>query len=138
MAARKQPKAKPAPSFGANDQIVADPERGLEWSPTLGEPADWKRAGEIAKAYRGGGHTDWRLPTPAELVTLVDYDRHSPAANTDLFPDMKAGAYWTNKPLASPPRDYAWYVYFSYGYVHYSSQNDRAFVRAVRGSRARQ
>jgi hypothetical protein len=138
MAARKQPKAKPAPSFGANDQIIADPERGLEWSPTLGDAVNWKRAGEIAKAYRGGGHTDWRLPTPAELVTLVDYDRAHPAANTDLFPDMKPDAYWTNKPLKSSPRVYAWYVNFDNGGVGCNDQSNRAFVRAVRGSRASQ
>ena len=38
--------------------------------------------------------------------------------------------------IASSPSDYAWNVNFNNGNVNYNNQNNTAFVRAVRGSRA--
>ena len=132
------PRKKAAAPAATNDSIVSDPKTGLEWSPTLGERVNWKTAKKVAEAYRGGGHDDWRLPTIEELITLIDFSRFNPAANTDLFPDMKSSWYWSSTLDASSPGDFAWCVGFSYGYVNGSSQYDAAFVRAVRGSRAGQ
>ena len=132
------PRKKTAAPAATNDSIVSDPKTGLEWSPTLGDRVNWKTAKKIAEAYRGGGHNDWRLPTIEELITLIDFSRFNPAANTDLFPDMKSSWYWSGTPDASSPGDYAWSVDFDGGVVDYGSRNNTAFVRAVRGSRAGQ
>ena len=131
------PRKKAAASAATNDSIV-DPKTGLEWSPTLGDRANWKTAKKVAEAYRGGGHDDWRLPTIEELITLIDFSRFNPAANTDLFPDMKSSWYWSGTPDASSPGGFAWLVDFSSGYVNNDYQGNSAFVRAVRGSRAGQ
>ena len=134
MATRK----KPAASAASSDSIVADPKTGLEWSPTLGERVNWKQAKKVAEAYRGGGHADWRLPTIEELITLIDFSRFNPAANTELFSDMKPNFYWSGTPDASSPSVCAWLVFFSHGLVDWGGQDFTAFVRAVRGSRAGQ
>ena len=136
MATKKATK-KPAAAASADPTII-DPRTGLEWSPTLGERVNWKTAKKVAKECRAGGHADWRLPTIEEQITLIDFSRTSPAANTDLFPDMQSSWYWSATPLASSPGDYAWYVYFGNGNVSGNYQGYTAFVRAVRGSRASQ
>ena len=106
----------------------------LEWSNTL---CDGKRvnhaAAEKACAALGKG---WRLPTRAELLSLVDDTRSEPAIDTARFPDTQSGAYWTGTPLASDS-SCAWVVYFSYGYA-LNFHSDLAFVRAVRASPAGQ
>jgi hypothetical protein len=102
----------------------------LEWSNTLcnGERVNYKKA-EKACAALGEG---WRLPTRAELLSLVDDTRCDPAIDTARFPDTKSGAYWTGTPLASDS-SYAWVVVFSLGYADsYHRDGSYAFVRAVR------
>ena len=122
----------------AADQTITDPKTGLEWSLTLGKRVDWKTAKKVAESCRAGGHDDWRFPTIEELITLSDFSRVSPAANTDLFHDMESSWYWSSTPLASSPGGYAWSVSFLNGVVNYDNQHYSAFVRAVRGSRAGQ
>jgi hypothetical protein len=133
MATRKK-NTKPA----EQEAIVSDPATGLEWSPTFDRTMNFADAKNAVGAYRGGGHDDWRLPTIKELTELIDFGRFKPAANTDLFPDMKSDWYWSGTVLASSPRGYAWVVYFLHGYVGFSYQNNSAFVRAVRSVRAGQ
>jgi hypothetical protein len=81
----------------------------LEWSATLcnGERAKFAAA-EKACAALGEG---WRLPTRAELLSLVDDTRSDPAIDTERFPDTKSAAYWTGTPFASDS-SYAWIVQF--------------------------
>ena len=63
---------------------------------------------------RTAGHDDWRLPTRAELLTLVDDTLHQPAINVDAFPDTKSDWYWTSTVSAwSSAR--AWCVHFDNG-----------------------
>jgi hypothetical protein len=133
--ARKQTKVR---DRDVADKIVVDPSTGLEWSPTLGAAVNWATAGKVASACRLGGHDDWRLPTRKELLTLVDDTKFRPAANTDLFPDMKSDWYWTSTVAASSPSGFAWFVLFYYGGSDYGNQLTKAFVRAVRSSRASQ
>jgi hypothetical protein len=66
-----------APRFvptGEPDTIV-DTVTTLVWA-TRDNGADltWQAATAYAAAYRGGGHTDWRLPTEDELEVLADSD----------------------------------------------------------------
>ncbi len=54
---------------------VRDTGTGLIWAARdNGADIDADGALAYAKAYRGGGHADWRLPTPHELILLVTYD----------------------------------------------------------------
>jgi len=50
------------------------------------------------------GHNDWRLPTPKELQSIVDYNRSSPAIDTDWFPNTPS----TDPYVTSSPGGFFW------------------------------
>jgi len=52
---------------------VKDTKTGLMWaSKDNGEGIKWKDAKRYCENYRGGGYSDWRMPTPDELKELYD------------------------------------------------------------------
>lgn len=52
---------------------VFDTKTGLQWaSRDNGKPCTYYDAREYSSSFRGGGHSDWRLPTVAELESLFD------------------------------------------------------------------
>jgi hypothetical protein len=56
-----------------NDSTVLDTKTNLMWTARdNGAVLSWPDAKSYAGNYRGGGYTDWRLPTPAELAGLFD------------------------------------------------------------------
>jgi hypothetical protein len=115
-----------------------DEKTGLMW-PTEDvskKELNHKDALAACAAYRALGFNDWRLPTRAELETLIDLSRFDPAADPEL--GLKSAYYWSSTPLASSPGDYAWGVYFSSGHASYYLQDSTAFVRPVRSARASQ
>jgi Protein of unknown function (DUF1566) len=82
------------------------------------------------------GYSDWRLPTKAELLSLVDTSVPSesgpPRINSTWFPYTSHLLYWTSEPSAT--RSYhAWYVVFWNGLAleGYRDLNN-AHVRLVR------
>ena len=79
------------------------------------------------------GHTDWRVPTFAELQTIVDCDFGSPCIDP-IFGPMAATFYWTSTSEASN-RSIAWTINFGSGTVvsQGSFKDDDHRVRAVRG-----
>lgn len=115
--------------------MVFDGSTKLTWSRenVPGGTMNWAKAKEACAALRLGGFSDWRLPTIQELLTLVDYDRHGPAINTDFF-SCESNWYWTSTPAHSSPGVYAWIVGFSYGLSYWDSQVSDHCVRAVRAS----
>ena len=55
------------------DGTVTDTKTGLMWaSKDNGIPINWPDALSYCQNYSGGGHTDWRMPTLAELSSLYD------------------------------------------------------------------
>ena len=60
--------------FVANDDgTVLDRKSGLMWAAKdNGEDVNWQGALRYCERYRGGGHTDWRMPTVDELAGLYD------------------------------------------------------------------
>jgi Protein of unknown function (DUF1566) len=125
------------PRFKVDGDIVLDRTTGLEWSRenVPGGTMNWKAAAEACGKLKLGAHTDWRLPTIRELLTLVDYERHNPAIDTDAF-KCESSYYWTSTPLHSSPGVYAWVVDFSGGGAYWGSQDYGHVVRAVRASQS--
>src|SRR5690606_40892805 len=74
---------------------------------------------------------DWRLPTRAELVTLIDDTRRDPAIDPDLFPGVKPRWHWTSTAAAWSSAS-AWLVGFYYGYVGNSRRGSNGFALACR------
>lgn len=82
------------------------------------------------------GHTDWRLPTATELMTLVSRTGSSPMIDTTWFPNTQADVYWTSTPYDGNPKS-AWYVWFkdSDRPLWYLSRAWKGMVRLVRTGR---
>lgn len=56
-----------------NNGTVLDTNTGLLWaSKDNGEGINWYDAKEYCENYKGGGYTDWRLPTQEELAGLYE------------------------------------------------------------------
>lgn len=78
------------------------------------------------------GATNWRMPTTAELQSLVDYGRTGGAAtDTAYFPNTQTGAwYWADSPSAAQAGD-AWGVDFGSGGIVTNASSSPGYVRLV-------
>lgn len=119
--------------FSIVGDTVVDSSTGLTWSRTNvpGGHMNWAKAKEACAALTLAGFTDCRLPTIQELLTLVDYDRHDPAINTDVFA-CDSYWYWTSTPAHYSPGGYAWIVNFDHGDSGWYYRGNGYYVRAVR------
>ncbi len=77
------------------------------------------------------GFTDWRMPTVDELSGIAALDRINPAIDTAYFPNTNSAVFWSSSPNAYSG-DYAWYVYFGYGYGYVGYKSYDYQVRLVR------
>ncbi len=86
-----------------------------------------------------GGHSDWRLPTIAELQTILLLGPEPPApfpCSTSpcidpIFGPTAAGKYWSSTTLANNQAR-AWFVFFDTGGANDDLKTDSDHVRAVR------
>jgi hypothetical protein len=73
---------------------VEDTDTGLTWAAKdNGGPITWGEAKSYCSNYRGGGYTDWRMPTQDELTGLYDpkvTNTHPPTGG------CKGGCHITN------------------------------------------
>ena len=123
---------KIAPTPPPVHETVVDTTTGLEWQATpFAESMKHADAVQACADLRLGGHDDWRLPTRAELLTLVDDTRYSPAIDTDAFPNTPNTWFWTSTTYAGD-KDYAWFVYFDGGNSGIDYRGHLNRVRAVR------
>ena len=61
------------------DGTVMDTRTGLMWaSRDNGKDISWQEAKSYCENYRGGGYTDWRMPTMNELAGLYDENTKYP------------------------------------------------------------
>jgi hypothetical protein len=92
----------------------------------------WEAAIQYAKDYRGGGYSDWRLPSDKELLTLFD------RKNTIKLPDnyeihvadqisLTGHMCWTNKEKG----DKAEYIDFSNGQTKSKKKEEVSSLRAL-------
>lgn len=78
------------------------------------------------------GFTDWRVPTPEELSSIVDAGKRSaPTADTDWFPNQQAASYWTATSYQDGVGQDAWYVDFATGTVAVDNKSRRFHARLV-------
>jgi hypothetical protein len=65
---------------------VLDTKTNLMWAAKdNGSAINWSNAKSYCENYRGGGYTDWRMPTLDELAGLYDASKSRPTACKDLF-----------------------------------------------------
>ena len=91
---------------------ITDTKSGLMWAAKdNGSDITWQNARAYCKNYRGGGHSDWRLPTQDELASLYDpKDKNRYGYHITRLIDLTGAWAW-----ASEARDYG-DAYFSYFY----------------------
>jgi hypothetical protein len=113
-------------------ETTVDTTTGLEWQATpFTNSMTHEQAEKACRELRLGGHSDWRLPTRAELLTLVDITKHEPSIDTDAFPDFPSRWFWSSDLCAWSSAS-AWYVNFSNGYVYHGLRASYGFALAVR------
>ena len=120
---------------GNGDGTVSDLNTGLMWQQGDAQN-DWGYGWSDALIYCDtlalAGHTDWRLPSRRELLSLVDYAKFNPAIDTQYFPGcLYDNKYWSSTVTANSPNN-AWEVYFSYGATYADSKVYAQYVRCVR------
>ena len=76
--------------------------------------------------------TDWRLPTPFELITIQNFERSSPAIDTAVFTGGRAAYYWT--AYLGRTASTAWIGDFWDGGMLALPATTGSYVRCVRGS----
>jgi len=114
--------------------MIEDPSTKLMWEDTphvretkITQP----RAKEYCSELRLGGHTDWRLPTIHELLTIIDYRRVSPAILKAFSYVEDESFYWTKTHVADED-DAFWGVNFKRGASSKASRYYDRYVRCVR------
>lgn len=117
--------------------ITRDAANGLQWDvgDFGGKEFTFDKAQKACAELRTGGHSDWRLPTIQELLTLVDYTRSEPAIDKEFFPNCQSRYYRTSTPYA-PLSGCAWGVGFDHGDSGGLPHGNDYLVRAVRASQS--
>ena len=139
--------AWPSPRFTDNGDTVTDNLTSLMWTKNANVPGaskTWQEALDYVKGMNNGtypnfGYTDWHLPNRKELYSLVDHTQYNPALPSGhSFTNVQLGSYWSSTTDAQHTSD-AWYVYFPYGWVGFTSKTlsyDPNFVWPVRAGQA--
>jgi hypothetical protein len=110
------------PGPGGGIVFFAEGERYIEVSEILGAHT-WSDALSVARNYRGGGYSDWRLPTKDELNLIYQNLR---AKQIGSLGDI---VYWSSSEYVSSD---AWAQRFSDGLQDYNPKALTYSVRAVR------
>ncbi len=97
-----------------------------DWIP---EVNGWSADGSTQAGL--AGHTDWRMPTNAELQTILDCGFGIPCIDP-IFGPTQSDGYWSSTTTADFP-DFAWRVFFGGGGVNGDGKSTYNWVRAVRG-----
>jgi hypothetical protein len=129
-----------------NGEVVTDSVTGLIWQRTFVSGKNWTDA-KTACAGVYAGLSDWRLPNPFELHSIVDHSQSDPKIDLKVFPGTPAGGdngtnlFWTSSSYAGNSL-YAWTVRFSDGDgvvttieidTTRTNKTNTYYVRCVRG-----
>ncbi len=118
-----------------NDTIL-DTRTGLEWQKTPpGSLMDWTNAQGYCDSLLLADQPDWRLPTIAELRSLVDYTDSTSPVLSDVFGPMYKDYFWTVTPSKQSQND-AWYVQMQHGFGYTTAVGTGWGTRCVRSAEA--
>lgn len=112
---------------------VLDARTNLMWAARdNGRDINWANAKIYCENYRGGGHTDWRMPTQDELAGLYDASKtHKSACGfeshlTELI-RLSCTALWASEIRGSDAAN----VNFNGGYRYWLPQSGAYSLRAL-------
>ncbi|MBR6496699.1 MAG: M20/M25/M40 family metallo-hydrolase, partial [Methanomicrobium sp.] len=115
----------------SEQNMIVDNNTGLEWQEKIStETYTFEEAENYCGESVYGGYSDWRVPSPQELLTIVDSSRFNPATNsifTDM-PDDKEIYLWTSK-------ESRYFVVAEGLYSYYGNNENRYNVLCIRGGK---
>lgn len=110
------------PRFTSSADVVFDHSTNLTWlrNANVGTTVlDWNSALNFVEKLNGEstfGHDDWRLPDIAELESLTDMSRHTPALPQDC-PFIQVQEFYWSSTTSRYEEQYAWVLYLMDGAV---------------------
>jgi hypothetical protein len=114
---------------------VTDNNTELVWQKADdGIERNWQDASDYCGQLSLGGHSDWRLPLPIELESIIAYHGSVPAIDTSVF-QGKSDYYWASTTV--PFNNYKWQADFgSAGSARtgWMAHTGSAYSRCVRGA----
>lgn len=117
---------------------VADTRTGLMWAARdNGSDINWTDAKTYCENFRGGGYTDWRMPTLDELESLYDKQAsgYSPECNNDwkvyLSPLIRLTCAWVWAKETKDDGSLAADFYFGGGYRGWTRPRNGNYRRAL-------
>lgn len=113
--------------------VVIDKVTGLMWQSAVDKRGaiTWVDGDAYCAHLTAGGHSDWRLPTEIELLSIVDYTKSEPAIDTDAFGLTPSASFWSSSTLVGAP-SFARDVDFEYGFAGNRKKSEWNMVRCVR------
>ena len=116
-----------------HDGTVTDNVTGLMWQQAVSTTTyTWAQAVAYCPTLSLASHSDWRLPSRIELVSIVDLGVTSGASiNATYFPSTPTSSFWSSSPLAGSS-SFAWVVFFNYGSTPFGDVSSTFPVRCVR------
>lgn len=112
-----------------------DPKTGLEWQSQSPGEMTWHQAIEYAASLSLDGKRDWRLPSLAELESLLDRSRERSdgrAMMREEVPFRDELSYWSSTTFENNTTC-AWILMFDGAYLLSYYKSNRYHVRCVRG-----
>jgi len=132
------------------DETITDISTGLMWrkntpSPIIRPAVTWLEAVKECEKLRLGGHSDWRLPTKEEWMTIIDTKNEYPALVTlNPFQNVIVNSpYWTGTEYtynSDYPCDengcplYSHVALLYLGYFGHQRKDNMAFVWPIRST----
>jgi hypothetical protein len=122
------------------DGTVLDTRTNLMWAKKdNGSDITWRQAKSHSENYRGGGYTDWRMPTQGELERLYDSNKSYKATQcnyqvklTELI-QLSAGCPWASEAGDSTATGFCFTSGYGFSHPQSLSADFRALpVRNVR------
>jgi len=121
------PEVDPSDYKDNGDATITDNVTGLMWqADSSSTHMTWEAARQYCPMATTGKHSDWRLPTRIELLSLVNYAKQSGGPAIAYIFNTRSG-HWSSSSYAGSS-SLAWYVSFAEGY---SSSYDKTFMLDV-------
>jgi hypothetical protein len=115
---------------------VTDNVTGLMWQKVQATAQlSWSDARTHCATLTLAGHTDWRLASYIELISLVDYGPAFPAINSTYFPGTQRDIFWSATPVNAKVTiitPSAFFVNFDDGSTSYDILTEPHWARCVR------
>ena len=93
-------------------------------------PTETSYAAGLARAYTGGGYTDWFLPSKDELNKMwLERETINTTASANGGSNFSSNCYWSSTESGS---SYAWIHHLSDGGTQVLDKSYSVWVRAVR------